>query len=118
MTPAAPTAPATTDQNADHLLREIEAAWVAEEFDAIIAANWPTEPPEPPRSQGPPIQSQPARGVWLGSRHGYGSPIRGPVLRWAPGNVRHPERPVTDSATHRSRSPTRIGEMEQRSSRN
>ena len=60
MTPAAPTAPATTDQNADHLLREIEAAWVAEEFDAIIAANWPTEPPEPPPVAGP-THPEPAR---------------------------------------------------------
>ena len=53
MTQAAETAPATTDQIVDHLLRQIEAAWVIEEFDAIIEANWPTEPPEPPPAAGP-----------------------------------------------------------------
>jgi hypothetical protein len=52
MTPAAPTAPTPID-HVDHLLRQIETAWVSEEFDAIIAANWPTEPPEPPPSTGP-----------------------------------------------------------------
>lgn len=53
MTPAALTAPDTIDQVIDHSLRQIEAAWVTEEFAAIIAANWPTEPPEPPPAAGP-----------------------------------------------------------------
>ena len=53
MTPAVAIAPATTDQIIDHLLHQIEAAWVAEEFAAIIAANWPTEPPEPPPAACP-----------------------------------------------------------------
>ena len=53
MTQVAETAPATTDQLVDHTLRQIEAAWVIEEFDAIIAANWPAGPPEPPPAAGP-----------------------------------------------------------------
>ena len=53
MTQAAETAPTTTDQIIDHTLRQIEAAWVTEQFDAIIEANWPTEPPEPPPAAGP-----------------------------------------------------------------
>jgi len=36
----------------DDMLRQIDAARVSEEFDAIIAANWPTEPPEPPPAAG------------------------------------------------------------------
>jgi hypothetical protein len=53
MTPTAPTAPATTEQNIDHLLHQIETAWVTEEFDAIIAANWPAQPREPPPAAEP-----------------------------------------------------------------
>ena len=54
MTAAVPTAPDNTDQIVvDHLIRQMEAAWVTEEFDAIVAANWPTEPPEPPPVAGP-----------------------------------------------------------------
>ena len=53
MTPAVAIARATTAQGIDHLLRQVEAAWVAEEFAAIVAANWPTEPPEPPPAAGP-----------------------------------------------------------------
>ena len=53
MTQAAATAPTTHDQIIDHTLRQIEAAWVTEQFDAIIEANWPTEPPAPPPAAGP-----------------------------------------------------------------
>lgn len=30
-------------------LRDIEAAWIDAEFDAMIAANWEAEPPPPPK---------------------------------------------------------------------
>jgi hypothetical protein len=30
-------------------LRGIEAAWINAEFEALIAANWKTEPPPPPQ---------------------------------------------------------------------
>ena len=53
MTQAGETAPATTDQIVDRLLRQIEAAWVTEQFDAIIEAGWPTGPPAPPPTAGP-----------------------------------------------------------------
>ena len=53
MTQAAETAPTTSDQIVNRLLRQIEAAWVTGEFDAIIEANWPAEPPEPPPAAGP-----------------------------------------------------------------
>ena len=53
MTQAAAMTPTTRDQVIDHPLRQIEAAWVAEEFAAIIAANWPTEPLGPPSASGP-----------------------------------------------------------------
>ena len=33
-------------------LRGIEAAWINAEFEALIAANWKTEPPRPPE---PPV---------------------------------------------------------------
>ena len=81
MTPAAATAPDTTDQIIDHLLRQIEAAWVTEEFDAIIAANWPTEPPEPPPAAGPTHPEPPRPRSRLRSSRGVGSPIRRPVPR-------------------------------------
>ena len=77
MTPAALTAPDTTDQIIDHTLRQIEAAWVTEEFDAIIAANWPTEPPEPPPAAGP-THPEPPRPTVSGS-----APAAGPAHRSA-----------------------------------
>ncbi len=60
MTQAAETAPTTTDQIIDRLLCQIEEAWVTEEFDAIIEANWPTGPPEPPPTAGP-VHAEPPR---------------------------------------------------------
>ena len=35
-------------------LHDIEAAWVDDEFDAIISANWESEPPPPPNSRDVP----------------------------------------------------------------
>jgi len=83
MTPAVPTAPDTIDQIVDHALRHIEAAWVSEEFDAIIAANWPTEPPEPPPAAGP-THPEPARPRWLGRLPPWGR-VTDPQTRRAVG---------------------------------
>ena len=118
MTQAAATAPTTTDQIVDHLLRQIEAAWVTEQFDAIIEANWPTEPPAPPPAAGPthpepPRPGSPAPLQPQGSAHRSAGPSQGV----APGNVHHPEPRATGSATIQSRH-TRPGpgELERRSS--
>lgn len=93
MTPAAPTAPDTIDQIIDHTLRRIEAAWVSEEFDAIIAAGWPTEPPEPPPAAGP-TQPEPARPRRLGRLPPWGR-VSDPRARPAVGaRQRAPPRPV------------------------
>jgi hypothetical protein len=64
MTQTARRAP-TTDHRIDDLLRQVEEAWVDEEFSAIVAANWPEEPPEPPPAAGPagaepPLPTSPA----------------------------------------------------------
>lgn len=53
MTQAAQRAPAADHRIIDDLLRQVEEAWVDEEFSAIVAANWPEEPPEPPPAAGP-----------------------------------------------------------------
>jgi len=47
------TAPAITDPIVDSVLRQIEAAWILDEFYALIAANWPAGPPKPPPAAGP-----------------------------------------------------------------
>ena len=94
MTQAAETAPATTDQIVDRLLRQIEAAWVTEEFDAIIEANWPTGPPQPPPTAGPAHAEPP--------RPGSPAPVppRGELMKHetirecGAVNVRHPEPPT------------------------
>jgi hypothetical protein len=53
MIQAAETALLTNDLAVDDLLRQIDTAWMDDEFSAIIAANWPAEPPEPPPAAGP-----------------------------------------------------------------
>jgi hypothetical protein len=53
MIQAAETELLTHDLAVDDLLRQIDTAWVDDEFSAIIAANWPAEPPEPPPAAGP-----------------------------------------------------------------
>lgn len=35
------------DEDVDRALRQLEAAWVNVEFDSLIAAGWPTDPPPP-----------------------------------------------------------------------
>jgi hypothetical protein len=50
---AAETVLLINDLAVDDLLRQIDTAWVDDEFSAIIAASWPTEPPEPPPAAGP-----------------------------------------------------------------
>ncbi|HEY5978318.1 MAG TPA: hypothetical protein VIT41_01675 [Microlunatus sp.] len=70
MTQTARTGPTTQEQIVDDLLRRVEEAWVEEawvdeEFSAIVAANWPAEPPEPPPATGrgsaePPLPASPA----------------------------------------------------------
>ena len=44
MTRAAETTPTIDDDRVDQAFRLLEAAWVAAEFDEIIAASWPTDP--------------------------------------------------------------------------
>ena len=46
MIQAAETELISNDLAVDDLLRQIDTAWVDDEFSAIIAANWPAEPPE------------------------------------------------------------------------
>lgn len=53
MIQAAETELISNDLAVDDLLRQIDTAWVDDEFSAIIAANWPAEPPEPPPAAGP-----------------------------------------------------------------
>lgn len=65
MTQTAQRAPTTDRRIIDDLLRQVEEAGVDEEFSAIVAANWPEEPPEPPPAAGPagaepPLPTSPA----------------------------------------------------------
>ena len=104
MTQAAATAPTTRDQIIDHTLRQIEAAWVTEQFDAIIEANWPTEPPAPPPAAGPtppepPRPGSPAPLQPRGAAHRSAGPAESvpPATCTTPGGV------VAGSATNQSR---------------
>jgi hypothetical protein len=66
-------------------LRGIEAAWIDAEFEALIAANWKTEPPRPPE---PPV-CLPAR--WPNERHA------------AQAGSRRPPRPEQVASRNRAR---------------
>jgi hypothetical protein len=71
VTRAAETTPTIDDDRVDQAFRLLEAAWVAAEFDEIIAASWPTDPPPPlppgrarnaePPGPGHPASDEPAR---------------------------------------------------------
>jgi hypothetical protein len=105
MTQTARRAP-TTDHRIDDLLRQVEEAWVDEEFSAIVAANWPEEPPEPPPAAGPagaepPLPTSPA----LLRPHGRLTETRvGPSIRR---RQRSPPLVTATDAEHRPQQATR-----------
>ena len=85
MIQAAETDLLTSDLAVDDLLDQIDTAWVDDEFSAIIAANWPTEPPSRPRPQGPRRGATPPKIFGCARTASGGSPARESLSAAQPG---------------------------------